>query len=457
MDEMNYKTDCNKLRLAVMGLGHVGLPTALGLAELGWSVVGADDDRVKSRMISDGEVPFHEPGVEDLLKTHLAQGSFVVANDSISAIRGADVVFVCVGTPQDEDGAADISQLDKVSSIIGANLNSYKLVVEKSTSPIQTAAQLEKTITSHSQISGFSFDMAVNPEFLREGTALDDFFNPDRIVLGVSTERARHILLEIYEPLLSRAGRDVESTVLVTDINTAELIKHASNAFLATKISFVNMVSDLCEATGANIDDVVRGMGMDPRIGRRYFEPGIGYGGYCLPKDIRAFSWIADQHEIDFSLLNEVQKINNVRAERFVQKVRDSLGKLNGRTLAIWGIAFKPGTDDIREAPSLNIINKLLLEGAKLRLYDPAAMDEFIAQFDGDSALLTYCNSPGEAGENSEAILLLTEWPEFLKVDLPVLRCRMLTPLIIDGRNLLNSSVVRDAGFEYHSIGRSGF
>lgn len=452
-------SEAAEMKLGILGLGHVGLPTALGLAELGWTVIGAEDDPAKAEMIARGDVPFHEPDVEPLLRRHLDTGLFVVEPNTASAIRESTVLFVCVGTPQREDGAADISQLEGVARTIAANLNGYKLIVEKSTTPVQTAQHLKEIVRSYpsdGSQGGASpdFDMAVNPEFLREGTAVDDFFNPHRIVLGVETERAEELLLEIYEPLLRRMSATAESSVVVTDINTAEVIKHASNAFLATKISFVNMVSDLCEATGTDIDDVVDGMGKDPRIGAKYFNVGIGYGGYCLPKDIRAFNWIANENDVNFSLLKEVETINQGRADRFVAMVRDAVGSLSGKTLAIWGLAFKPGTDDVREAPGVPVIGKLIGEGAQLRLHDPQANDEFERNFSGNASHLTYCDSPEEAADGAEAILVVTEWPEFLETDLDQLRGRMAAPLIVDGRNLMDPAVVRAAGFEYHSVGR---
>ena len=452
-----------ELRLAVLGLGHVGLPTALGLAELGWWVIGAEDDRNKAERIARGEVPFHEPGVEALLKRHLDTGRFAVEFDSASAMRGANVLFVCVGTPQRADGAADLSDLDRVARTVASNLNGYKLIVEKSTTPVQTAQKLKQSILRYSgadtanpptKRATVDFDVAVNPEFLREGTAIQDFLNPDRIVLGVESDRAKGLLLKIYQPLLRLMDKTVESSVVVTDLNTAEIIKHASNSFLATKISFINMVSDLCEATGANVEDVVDGIGIDPRIGARFLNAGIGYGGYCLPKDVKAFTWIAAEHRADFSLLREVEHINEARVDRFVTKVRKALGDLSGKTLAIWGLAFKPGTDDVREAPSLAVVRSLQGEGARLRLYDPQAMDEFQHHYPQGSQQLTYCGSPEDAADRAEALLVVTEWQEFLKVDLAQIRPRMATPVIVDGRNLLDPAAVRESGFEYYSVGR---
>ncbi len=462
-----YRRGCmtinDEMRIAVFGLGHVGLPTALGLAELGWSVVGVDNDVDKANEIARGKPPFYEQGIEALLERHLDSGRFAVETDVALAMREANVLFVCVGTPQREDGAADLSMVEGVARTIASNLNGYKLIVEKSTTPVQTAQQIKRSILRYSDANNarsnagggeLDFDVAVNPEFLREGVAVHDFFNPDRIVLGVETERARKILLGIYQPLLDRLGSTADATVVITDINTAEIIKHASNAFLATKISFANMVADLCEATGANIDDVTHGIGMDPRIGPRFLQAGIGYGGYCLPKDLRAFTWIAATHGVDFSLLKEVEHINERRVGQLISKVRQALWVVKGKTLAMWGLSFKPGTDDTREAPSLAVARCLLDEGAHLRLHDPEAMGEASREFRENAPVLTYCATPEEAADGAEAILVLTEWPEYLDVDLGRVRERMRVPLIVDGRNLLDPAAVREQGFEYYSIGR---
>jgi UDPglucose 6-dehydrogenase len=451
------------LRIAVLGLGHVGLPTALGLAELGWQVVGADADLEKANVIAAGTAPFYEPGVKELLRQHLDSGTFVVETDVTSAMRGATVIFVCVGTPQGEDGAPDLSQVEAVSRALASNMNGYKLIVEKSTTPVRTSRHVKASILRHAQSdlsdagngeATLDFDVAVNPEFLREGTAIHDFFNPDRIVLGVESERAADILLQVYQPLLDRMGTTAESTLIFTDCNTAEIIKHASNAFLATKISFVNMLADLCEATGANVDDVAHGLGMDPRIGPQFLKAGIGYGGYCLPKDIRAFIGIAASHRVDFSLLGEVERINRSRVARLLSRVRESLWVVKGKRLAVWGLAFKPGTDDVREAPSLAVVRGLLEEGAQLRLYDPQAMSEFRRHFAEEPPVLTYCATAEDASSGADALLVLTDWREFLDVDLAQVRDRMAVPLIVDARNLLDPAAVRALRFEYHSIGR---
>lgn len=444
-------------KIAVLGLGHVGLPTALGFADLGWEVVGAEDDPAKADAIARDKAPFYEPGLQELLDRHLDSGRFTVRTDVRSAIRDANVVFVCVGTPQRDDGAADLYQLDSVARSIASSLNGPKLIVEKSTTPVQTAQRLRQSILRYATgpgTSGGNVEVAVNPEFLREGSAIDDFFNPDRIVLGVESERAGHLLRRLYEPLLDRSGAAAESSIVITDINTAEIIKHASNAFLSTKISFINMVSDLCDATGANVNDVALGMGMDPRIGHDFLNAGIGFGGYCFPKDLSAFRWIAEQHGVDFTFLTEVERINQGRADRFLAKVRQAVWVLKDRAFAVWGLSFKPQTDDVREAPSIPIVSKLIDEGAKLRLFDPQAVHAYKRIFPPVERKITYTGSALEACDGADGLLILTEWPEFAEVDLTEVSRRMAMPVIVDGRNLLDPDTVRNLGFDYYSIGR---
>jgi UDPglucose 6-dehydrogenase len=456
-------------KIAVLGLGHVGLPTALGLAELGWETIGADDDRAKIAVLKAGKPPFHEPGLQESLSKHLLSGRFRLTDDVEGAVRSASTLFICVGTPQRESGEADLSQVEAVTRIIARNLNGYKLIVEKSTVPAITAHWIKRTIERYASAKAVvyakngttglyayprrdgatstrTFDVASNPEFLREGNALADFFHPTRIVCGVESARARNILTEIYGPL--------KCPILVTNLATAELIKHASNAFLATKISFINMVADLCEAVGADVTKIAKGMGMDPRIGPDFLRPGIGFGGYCLPKDLRAVTYLAEEHGVDFSLLKHVERINQLRIPSFLRKVRRALWVLRGKTLAILGLAFKPGTDDIREAPSIKIIKALLEEGAILRLYDPQAMSNMQSLFPEEGGRITYCSSSYEAAHGAHALLLLTEWEEFRKVDLTRMREVMEVPVFVDGRNLYDPEQLRMAGFDYLSIGR---
>jgi UDPglucose 6-dehydrogenase len=449
--------------IAIVGLGHIGLPTALGLAELGKRVIGADDDAAKVALIRAGQAPFYEPGLSDLLSKHLRSGRFQPTEDVGAAVRSGSIIFICVGTPQKASGQADLSQVESVARVVARNLNGYKLIVEKSTVPAITARWLRRTIaryrlaTAHEAPRGpsdepssgtaASFEVASNPEFLREGKALEDFFRPDRVVCGVESDRAREVLTSLYSPL----GRPI----LVTDVHTAELIKHAANAFLSTKISFINMVADLCEKIGADVTAVARGIGLDSRIGPQFLDAGIGYGGYCFPKDLRAFIYLAEEHGVDFSLMQEVERVNRRRLEVFLRKVRQTLWVLQGKTLGILGLAFKPDTDDIRESVSLKIVRALLEEGCRLRLYDPQAMPNAKKEFPETPGQLTYCASAYEAAQGAQALLLLTEWDEFRQLDFSRLRSLMEVPILVDGRNLYDPSTIRRAGFEYASIGRN--
>ena len=453
--------DVKSATITVLGLGHIGLPTALGLAELGWKVIGADDDVKKVGKIRSGDPLFFEPGLLELLTTHLKSGRFQPVDDADAAVRAASIIFICVGTPQKANGQADLAQVEAVARVVARNLNSYKLIVEKSTVPAITAQWLKRTIVRYynaksapagnesatgNGVPAAEFDIASNPEFLREGRAVQDFFHPDRVVCGVDSERARKILTDLYTPL--------GCPIVITDTSTAELIKHAANAFLSTKISFINMVSDLCEKVGADVTAVTRGIGLDKRIGPQFLDAGIGYGGYCFPKDLRAFIHLAEEHGVNFSLLQEVENVNHRRVEIFIRKVHETLWTLRGKTLGILGLAFKAGTDDTREAVSLKIIEALLAEGSVLRLYDPEAMPNTQLAFPPSTTGVTYCTSAYEAAQGAQALLILTEWEEFRQIDLKRVREIMEVPIIVDGRNLYEPASARAAGFEYVSIGR---
>ena len=461
-------TTSQEIQIAVLGIGHVGLPTALGLAELGWKVVGADQDAEKVRQLKDGNSPFYEPGLQELLIKHLASGMFTIAADVAGAIQSATILFICVGTPQREDGAADLSQIEVIARLISQHLNGYKLIVEKGTVPAITALWVKRTITRYalarahsdgenSERGGTSsdsstlsiadkFDVASNPEFLQEGRAVENFFRPDRIILGVESGKAEEMLKAIYRPL--------KRPILVTNLTTAELIKHAGNAFLAMKISYINMVADVCEAVGANVSMVSLGLGLDPRIGPDFLSAGIGFGGYCFPKDLKAFIHLAEEHSVECSMLKEVEHINQQRVPAFLKKLHNALWIVQGKTLGILGLAFKPNTDDIREAPSVRIIDSLLKEGAHLQLYDPQAMPRMQQLFPAQPGKITYCSSPYHACEGAQALLLLTEWSEFRDLDLRRVRDAMDLPILLDGRNAFDPAKVREAGLEYISVGR---
>jgi len=436
--------------IAVIGMGHVGLPTALGFASLGWTVLGVDSSEALISLIAEGKVPFYEPGLDELLKQQLGK-NFLPVVDMDEAIRQATILFLCVGTPQKENGQADLSQVEAAARTIAHNLNGYKLIVEKSTVPAITAQWICRTIrrfatNGNSNPQSLDFDVASNPEFLQEGVALRNISRPERIVCGVESVRARRMLEEVYRPVPAR--------VLITGTSTAEIIKHAANSFLSMKISFINMVSDLCDAIGADVSQVAEGIGMDPRIGSSFLQAGIGFGGYCFPKDLRAFIYLAEEYGIDFSLLKKVEEINEKRTEMFIKKLRNALWVLHDKTIAVLGLAFKAGTDDTRESPSLRIVDALRKEGATLRLHDPKAMPllkQVVAEEDGK---LTYCESPYAAAANAQALLILTDWAEYKLLDWARLRQLMELPLIVDGRNLLDPDTIRDAGFEYISVGR---
>ena len=449
---MSDQSNVDKPRIAVLGLGHVGLPTALGFVELGWEVIGADDDAAKVASIQSGQVPFYEPGLNELLARGLASGRMTLTHHVEEAVRAATILFVCVGTPQKETGEADLSQIEATARVISHNLNGYKLIVEKSTVPAITARWIKKTVTRFAKLVDASagqaaeFDVASNPEFLQEGKAVENLFHPDRIVVGVESERARALLERLYLPL--------QRPILFTSVSTAELIKHAANAFLSTKISFINMVADICEEVGADVSQVAHGIGLDPRIGREFLNAGIGFGGYCFPKDLRAFMYLAREYGVDCGLLQEVEKINLQRTALFLKKVRRAVWVLQGKKLGVLGLAFKGGTDDIRESPALRVVKALLEEGARLRVYDPQAMDAVRREVPPRDGHMEYCSSAYETAREADALLVVTDWDEFRKLDLARLHELMEVPVIIDGRNLLNPEAVRAAGFEYVDMGR---
>ena len=438
------------LTIGVLGLGRVGLPVALGFAELGWTVVGADADAGTAARLAAGEPPHHEPGVPDLLVRHLDSGRFRVAPGA-DAVREAGAVFVCVPTPRRDDGSSDLRQVEDASRVIADHMDGYTLVVEKSTNPVGSAACIRDAIAARAN-GAREWDVAVNPEFLRAGRALEFFFDPDRIVLGVESDRARDLLLRIYAPLLERNGRG-HGRVLVTDPATAETIKHAANAFLATRLSFVNLLADFCEAAGVDVGMVARGLGADARIGAEFLDAGAGFGG-CFPKDLASFTHTLAGHGVDPALLEAVARVNDERPERLVRALADELGGLAGRTVAVWGLAFKPGVDDVRDAPSLRAVARLVERGARVRLHDPMAMDEFRARPEAAADAVAFAASAVDAARGADAVLLLTEWPEYREIDAALLRAAMATPLVVDGRNFLDREALVRAGFTCRGVGR---
>ena len=435
----------SEMKLGIIGLGYAGLTTGVGFAELGYSVLGTDHDQAKLDVLKQGTPPFYEPGLKELLRKHMTSGRLRFVDDIASVVREAPILFICVGTPESSNGQPDLSQVEQAAKTIAQHLDEYRLIVEKSTVPVTTAARIKRIISEHGN-GTTDFDVASNPEFLREGFAINDFIKPDRIVVGVESERAGQLLKNVYASF--------ERPILVTDLNTAEIIKHAANSFLATRISFINMVSDLCEATGADVTQTAAALGMDPRIGQAYLEAGLGYGGSCLPKDVRAFIHAGDEAGVDFSLLKAVEAANNSRMDRFLGKIMGALGELRGKTLGVLGLAFKPGTDDIRESPSIKLVERLRSAGATMYLHDPHAMENARKRYPEIPGSLEYRQSSYDAAKGSNALLVLTAWPEYCELDLVRVRDLMATPVIVDGRNILDPAEVRALGFKYTSMGR---
>jgi len=445
------------MKISVIGAGYVGLTTATCLAEIGHTVRCADNDEPKLNLLRTGQLPFFEPHLEELVLKNCKTGRLRFETTE-NAVVDTEAIFICVGTPPLENGEADLSAIANVARTIAQRATGSCLVIEKSTVPVQTGQRLKRQLELYAG-SGLRCDLVSNPEFLREGSAIQDFFHPDRIVIGVEREEAATRLREIYRPVLEQtfqcpvhAGcrNRRKPAWVVTDTNSAELIKHASNSFLAMKISFINMVADLCEAVGADVTKVAVGMGMDPRIGSAFLSPGVGFGGFCFPKDVQAFVRIAEKAGCDFSLLKEVENVNKRRIEHFVEKVRRELWVIRGRKIGVWGLAFKPNTDDIRFAPALELLRILISEGAEVRAYDPQATEKARAVLPA----VHYCASPYEAAQDAEAVLIVTEWEEFRQIDWQRLRSVVDRPLIVDGRNTLEAKEIARHGFHYVSIGR---
>lgn len=428
--------------ICVIGSGYVGLVTGSCLADLGNKVVCVDNNKEKIESLKALKMPIYEPGLEDVVKRNVSAERLSFTDDIESSVKNSEVIFIAVGTPPKANGEADLSAIENVSITAAKSMSSYHLIVDKSTVPVQTGQRVKDTIQKHIS-EGVEFDVASNPEFLREGSAIGDFMQPDRVVIGVETNRAEEILTELYKPL--------DCPIIVTDIQSAELIKHAANSFLATKISFINAVSKICELAGADIEKVAEGMGMDERIGRSFLNAGIGFGGFCFPKDLAAFIRISEKLGYNFELLKAVEKINESQKKDFVKKIEKSLWNLKGKTLGILGLSFKPNTDDIRFAPSIDIIRDLLKEGVKIKAYDPYAAEKMQAIHKE----VQYCNNPYEVADGADALIIVTEWSEFKELDFKKIKELLNNPLIIDGRNMYDMEKMADMGFEYVCIGRS--
>ncbi len=449
------------MRIAVIGSGYVGLVAAACLADLGHVVICVDSDRDKIDVLNSGGSLIHEDYLPELLTRHRGR-NLIFTTSLTDAVRASLAIVIAVGTPQGANGEADLSYIESVTRAVARAVDEYKLIIEKSTVPVYTNAWIQRAMVlngcRHDQ-----FDVASNPEFLREGTAVTDFLYPDRIVVGADSERAAEIIRKIYAPLLDGSYAQREGAVpkpdtaelpplyIETSTQSAELIKHASNAFLAMKISFINAVANICEAVGADIEDVCKGVGSDTRIGKRFLRAGIGYGGSCFPKDVAAFSTVAREHGCQFDLLDEVRKINDDQRQRFLKKVRTALWTLKNKRLAVLGLAFKDGTDDIRESPAIHIIQGLLAEGCAITAFDPSAMERAKTVL-GDS--IGYAPNAYAAAEQADALLILTEWKEFATLDLHRLRKMLNYPIVLDGRNLYSCQDMARAGLNYYSMGR---
>lgn len=453
----------NSVSICVVGSGYVGLVATVCFAEIGHNVICVDNDEEKVRRLLAGDVPIFEKHLPELLAKHLHKGVRFTTNLS-EGVGLSDAVFIAVGTPQEENGAADLSFVDAVAGEIARSILSYKVIVEKSTVPVYTNEWIRLVCQRHGA-SAQSFDVVSNPEFLREGTAVQDFLHPDRIVVGAGTERASNLLKQIYEPLTSgryyqmpgafpgRWNAASPPPLLLTSAQSAELIKHASNAFLALKISFINAVANLAEATNADIEDIAKGMGMDSRIGQKFLRAGLGYGGSCFPKDVAAFQWVAQQRGVDFRILEAVRNVNDAQRDIFFQKIVNVLWTLRGKKVAALGLAFKRDTDDIRESPAVYLIRKLLGAGATVTAYDPVAMERAKGSLPPSDNML-YAGSMYEAADGADVALILTEWQEFADADLERLKKALRFPIIIDGRNLFSTQEMLENGFNYISVGR---
>ena len=432
------------MTIAIIGTGYVGLVTGACFAEVGHTVVCVDADAAKVAMLQAGGIPIYEPGLEDVVRKNVAAGRLSFTQSTTEGIARSQVIFIAVPTPPQPDGSVDMSFIEGVAREIAGALDGYRIIVDKSTVPVKTGEKVAETIKRYCR-KGIEFDVVSNPEFLREGFAVDDLMKPDRVVVGVSSQRPVAAMREIYAPF--------GAPIIVTDTNSAELIKHAANSFLALKISYANALSVICEAAGANVQEVTRGMGLDSRIGPRFLQAGLGFGGSCFPKDLSAFISISSQLGYDFRLLREVQEINADQMARFVKKIQDTLWVLKDKKIGVLGLAFKQNTDDVRSSPAIDLCKRLLKDGAKLRVYDPQGMDKARALLPEDAST-TYVPDMNDVATGCDALVIATEWPQFTQLDLERVRRSMTTPIFFDGRNLLDPVEMKRLGFIYQSVGR---
>ncbi len=433
------------MNICVIGTGYVGLVTGTCFAEFGLHVTCVDNDREKIALLSRGISPIFEPGLEEMIKKNLREGRLIFTTEIDKAIENSLVIFIAVGTPSKKDGSVDMTYIDEVAKSIGENLNGYKVIATKSTVPVGTGERIRKVIQQYSKGKKVSFDIVSNPEFLREGSAIEDFMRPNRVVVGADSEQAIAIMKDLYRPLYL-----IETPFVITNVETAEMIKYASNAFLATKISFINEIANICERVGADVNVVAKGMGLDQRIGPKFLHAGPGYGGSCFPKDTLAIAKIAEKHGYRFEIVRAVMKVNQRQKELMVAKIKKAVGVLKGKTLGVLGLSFKPNTDDMREAPSITIIQALQREGAKIKAYDPQAMEAAKKIFKN----IEYGRDAYEVAKGSDALIIVTEWNQFRNLDLKRLKNIMKTPIFLDLRNIYDPEKMKEMGFKYYGVGR---
>ena len=429
------------MKLTIIGTGYVGLVTGTCFAEVGHQVICVDNNESKVKLLQAGGIPIYEPGLEEMVKKHVANGRLRFTASTKDGVENSDIIFIAVPTPPQPDGSVDLSYIEGVAREIASAMTSYKIVVDKSTVPVKTGDKVAETIKRYCKAK-VEFDVVSNPEFLREGFAVEDLMKPDRVVIGVRSQRPVAAMRDVYTPF--------NAPIIVTDINSAELIKHAANSFLALKISYINAVSVICEASGANVQEVANGIGLDARIGRRFLDAGLGFGGSCFPKDLSAFIKISEQLGYDFALLKEVQRINAGQMERFFKKITDTLWVLKDKKIAVLGLAFKQNTDDVRSSPAIDLCQRLQKEGAILRVHDPKAMDKAKDILKN----VTYVEDMNEVAEGCDALVIATEWPDFKKLDLERARKALTHPILFDGRNLFDPLEMEKLGFIYKSVGR---
>lgn len=434
------------MNICVVGAGYAGLVTAACFAEFGLRVTCVDKDQRKIESLKQGKVPFFEPGLEEMVQRNMAQGRLFFSTDLAHGVRNSLVIFICVGTPSKEDGSVDLSAVDEVAAQIGEALDGYKLVVTKSTVPVGTTRRVEAIIREKSK-GRYHFDVANNPEFLREGSAVEDFMRPNRVIIGAESDQARAILRDLYSPLYL-----IEAPFVITNIQTSEMIKYASNAFLATKISFINEMALLCERLGADVYQVARAMGLDQRIGPKFLHPGPGFGGSCFPKDTRALAHFAREAGVELEIVEAVIRVNKRQREWAVKRIEEALGGIPDKTVALLGLTFKPNTDDIREAPAIFIAQEILARGGKLRAYDPVGMENASHVLNGN---VTFCSDAYDAATGSDALVIATEWNQFRNLDMDRMRELLARPILVDLKNIYDPERIRDKGFAYYGVGRN--